>query len=849
LLDSLLQEIDGLDSGTCARARMELPGPSVPMSQERQKLLERLLSCVKQCQVRFGGKSELATHTSDEVANVCDSFETVLQHGMKETTTTLGFSVIKNVKDLVTNNLGVNETVRPPIWRVVKTLLNKHEHERYLMLKNISTDTGRGRAWLRSAINEQYLERYLHMLIGDADRLRELYAEWSFLRDQERASMLPSMAAGLGSIRFAINIDDRALNGDEGRDQPQQEVLSASPTKTRQTEEAVHIAQVSLDAKPAGSKTKNKKKKSAKQKIVAFDDDDVEDVVVAEEAISSTTISNAAATVSNKYSLPDTIGIPTIENGPGHSRQGSHSSSVISVGRDRPAVVKPSPVIASSSPSSTTHSQEVKPSSSTPSDSEKLPRLFYTPVVLDDKQVAEDEDGTTSYADIYADKSKTPPDRLPAATCSLTPITNPDVGALFPVDLTHQNSNNSFGSDDTVDGLQSDSNSTPSCDQDYATPAPTPMRIDSGVLGGDMQTENQTSVSRSVDGDRSGGGGSLTREDMKRALLTMMERKDELERHNKTLKSLLDQEMEAGRDVKREAEEEERQNREKIEKLETRNVIVTRENELLKHQLKKYVGAVQKLRDGPQAYETLSRLDTDKEVDTKYIDYHYEAGEYEKKLIQVAEMHGELLEFNESLQKSLQARDTTIGRLRDELVSLRGPLPEDEDSVNDDSTSVTSSTTDSIGHNSRVLVNIWIPTVFLKGSGSSVHHVYQVYVRIRDVEWNIFRRYSQFYDLHKELRRKDPVLNAFEFPPKKSVGNKSERFVEDRRKALQIYLRSIVNYLVTTNPSLANAPDKETLLKLVPFFGDGDSSHNSTQKSSLFGRRRRLDEQSNQIVL
>ena len=34
-----------------------------------------------------------------------------------------------------------------------------------------------------------------------------------------------------------------------------------------------------------------------------------------------------------------------------------------------------------------------------------------------------------------------------------------------------------------------------------------------------------------------------------------------------------------------------------------------RENELLKHQLKKYVGAVQKLRDGPQAYETLAQLE------------------------------------------------------------------------------------------------------------------------------------------------------------------------------------------------------------------------------------------------
>ena len=42
-------------------------------------------------------------------------------------------------------------------------------------------------------------------------------------------------------------------------------------------------------------------------------------------------------------------------------------------------------------------------------------------------------------------------------------------------------------------------------------------------------------------------------------------------------------------------------------------------------------------------------------------------------------MHGELLEFNESLQRTVQTRDAVIGRLRAELVSLRGPLPDDDD--------------------------------------------------------------------------------------------------------------------------------------------------------------------------
>ena len=121
----------------------------------------------------------------------------------------------------------------------------------------------------------------------------------------------------------------------------------------------------------------------------------------------------------------------------------------------------------------------------------------------------------------------------------------------------------------------------------------------------------------------------------------------------------------------------------------------------------------------------------------------------------------------------------------------------------------------------------------------------QVYIRIRDTEWNVFKRYSQFYQLHSSLRKKDPIVNSFEFPPKKSIGNMNERFVEDRRKSLQTYLRSIVNYLVTTNVTLSGSPDKETLLSLLPFFADSEVSPTSLPISvassgqhSLFRRRR-----------
>lgn len=42
--------------------------------------------------------------------------------------------------------------------------------------------------------------------------------------------------------------------------------------------------------------------------------------------------------------------------------------------------------------------------------------------------------------------------------------------------------------------------------------------------------------------------------------------------------------------------------------------------------------------------------------------------------LQVAEMHGELIEFNERLYRSLMAKDHLIVQMRQELIDLRGPV-------------------------------------------------------------------------------------------------------------------------------------------------------------------------------
>ena len=100
--------------------------------EERQKLLTNLLSAIKSCQVRFGGKSELATENETVVSELCYNLEVVLQHGLKSHTLGGGGSLLnrKTLNGLA--NVLPNSSNKPSMWSYVKTCLSKHELERFI---------------------------------------------------------------------------------------------------------------------------------------------------------------------------------------------------------------------------------------------------------------------------------------------------------------------------------------------------------------------------------------------------------------------------------------------------------------------------------------------------------------------------------------------------------------------------------------------------------------------------------------------------------------------------------------------------------------------------------------------
>uniref|UniRef100_A0A8C3SJP8 Sorting nexin 29 n=1 Tax=Chelydra serpentina TaxID=8475 RepID=A0A8C3SJP8_CHESE len=722
---------------------------------KRQFLLERLLDAVKQCQIRFGGRKEIASDSDSRVTCLCAQFEAVLQHGLKRSRgLALTAAAIKQAAGFSSKT----ET-EPVFWYYVREVLNKHELQRFYSLRTITTDIGRGRAWLRCALNEHSLERYVHMLLADKNRLSVFYEDWSFMMDEERSSMIPTMAAGLNSILFAINIDNKDLNGQSKCTPTVSDLLKESTQNVTSLlkestqgvssllREITASSAVSIlikpdqdtDPLPVLSKNvsadlkcrKDRKKKKRVTHIISFDEEEDEQnlgdtlktAVAGESSEENSDKSSAFVLPSSEGSLVQNL------NGNQNTHLWKNDSMFLNG-------------------ECSYQKLDVKS--------------------IDDEDVDENED--ERYGKMLRNKGVEDETKLTAVNlcnsqiCTWTPlqILNDNSEILFPVSAV-----GSYSQIECIVHL-------------YFLPFS---------------------------------------DELRQAIVAMMNRKDELEEQNRSLRNLLDGEMEHSALLRQEIENLRRKVAEQEERHAAKIQALARENEVLKVQLKKYVGAVQMLKREGQTAEVLPNLwNIDGEFtipEQKQVENNEElANSYERKLIEVAEMHGELIEFNERLHRALMAKEALVSQMRQELIDLRGPVPGDLSQTSEDQS------LSDFEISNRALINVWIPSVFLRGKAANAFHVYQVYIRIKDDEWNVYRRYAEFRSLHHKLQNKYHQVRTFNFPPKKAIGNKDAKFVEERRKQLQNYLRNVMNKIIQTVPEFTVSPKKETLIQLMPFFVD-----------------------------
>lgn len=593
---------------------------------QKISLLNRLLDATRECQTQYSGNGHIMTERNSSVSCICRQFEEVLSHGLKRKQAPSSLYTIQNVTGL---QLLDHQYPEPVFWHLVQKHLSRHELDRFSNLYHITSDIGKGRAWLRSALNEHSLERMFQMILSDATTLETFYSADSFMLDKGMSEKLPQIAGGLKSVMFSIKIDDPALNNsiniinaksDRGAGQLLGGVLSipsfgqvsnllnAEVGMDEFPEAALHSSSVPS----SGMKGNRKEKKKAKKtKIIKFSHSGqqlpAEVTSKRENPHSNSSLSNDSKSgrsfsdnviVSNDIATNDG---PVVGNQPAErlvtQESNEISSSPILVQQQEDLTTgtladEETSVYSVSMPNTSSYSNYISSSTSHSNvDSEsdyQLPNNT-EPYAVDAINFSDDEGSI----DIAKDENFMLELRFDAGSevssldnCSAASadgaIVNPpeELNSQVPIDkavtsvesIKHNNS-----------GLLLTDNISATSPSKLPVPNLSPT-VSSPRLVEHEQEENN---------------------DLQKALVVLLQRKDELVEENKVLQDLLDTETTRSTELQYENEK----LKVELEEFKQSNSIDNKrqlqENEVLRSQLKRYVGAVQALQQGKVSGEPI----------------------------------------------------------------------------------------------------------------------------------------------------------------------------------------------------------------------------------------------------
>jgi hypothetical protein len=92
-----------------------------------------------------------------------------------------------------------------------------------------------------------------------------------------------------------------------------------------------------------------------------------------------------------------------------------------------------------------------------------------------------------------------------------------------------------------------------------------------------------------------------------------------------------------------------------------------------------------------------------------------------------------------------------------------------------------------------IKVSIPAASTTTKKPGDPPHTIYILHVTSGITQWNIRRRYSDFYYIHHLLKKYVLEENFPQLPPKRYFGSNDSKFIEERRIQLERYIKTLVS--------------------------------------------------------
>ncbi|KJH41621.1 RUN domain protein [Dictyocaulus viviparus] len=100
----------------------------------------------------------------------------------------------------------------PNIWPFVSKYSEKSVIEEVNSQKQIRTEVGRGRAWIRIVMNKNSLEHYLRLLIRETKAISQFYDQQALLCDLERVEDISGLLKSLDALPIHAAVNSSFLN-------------------------------------------------------------------------------------------------------------------------------------------------------------------------------------------------------------------------------------------------------------------------------------------------------------------------------------------------------------------------------------------------------------------------------------------------------------------------------------------------------------------------------------------------------------------------------------------------------------------------------------------------------------
>ncbi|XP_049804747.1 run domain Beclin-1-interacting and cysteine-rich domain-containing protein isoform X1 [Schistocerca nitens] len=171
----------------------------------KDSLMSHLSESVKDIQLQHTEPQDAAKIVSnnDTTNSLCTVLEAIFIHGLKDT-----------FLNRVSQAIGADPDQRPEptFWGPLLVFSHREIIDQVNSLNLVTTDVGRCRVWLRIALNDCLLSRYLEAMRQDGSALKPYYRSSAFVRDGERLDVAQRLIEGIEGITATLACNSSLLN-------------------------------------------------------------------------------------------------------------------------------------------------------------------------------------------------------------------------------------------------------------------------------------------------------------------------------------------------------------------------------------------------------------------------------------------------------------------------------------------------------------------------------------------------------------------------------------------------------------------------------------------------------------